>query len=213
MHATIQPMVTITQDPRIGFAERLNAALDDAGYPPEGKGRQQRLAKRFGVSQQAAGKWLRGDSLPELDRVVNLAMETGRTVEWLLTERGPEKVLKDADLVRIDAAGEVSVLQVKEGLGGDETRALLTHDPVSAYQVIRHDARIVLDVIAAALRPLGLEVTEKSYIDVKTGLHLTAQWRTQDSIGGHHMSKAVAPDLPWIGGRQTDVTRATKEKK
>ena len=89
-------MVTSGKDPKVDFPSRLNQALDAAGFAPEGAGRQQALAKKLDVSQQAAGKWLRGETLPELGRVIEIALFTGRNVEWLLTGRGPARARRPA---------------------------------------------------------------------------------------------------------------------
>lgn len=44
------------------------------------------LAIRLGVSPQAAGRWLRGDSQPRLHRLVPLAEELGVSVDELFVE-------------------------------------------------------------------------------------------------------------------------------
>ena len=51
------------------FAENLNAALDRRGAIPAGYGRVTAVAELFGVSQNTAANWLRGEGVPELARL------------------------------------------------------------------------------------------------------------------------------------------------
>ena len=53
-------------------------------------GRQSALAKRFGVSQQAAKKWLDGYSFPELEKALAIARWAQVNVTWLLQGDGPK---------------------------------------------------------------------------------------------------------------------------
>lgn len=76
------------KDPKREFSARLNEALDDAGFPPKGEGRQYAAAKAFKVSQIAARKWLEGESIPHTKRLDGIAAKLGTTVEWLLSGRG-----------------------------------------------------------------------------------------------------------------------------
>lgn len=205
-------MVTTPKDPKIEFPLRLRKALDAAGFQPEGGGRQQELATRFKVSQQAAGKWLRGETLPELARVIEIAIATGFMVEWLLTGRGPERALRNDELVRMDEKGEVTVLRFQDSSAGDEARAALaTGHPASSYQVVRHDPMILIDMIAGAVAPFGLEVTDASRIDAQGGLVLRARWKTREVRTGSRFKvvtrdeKIRPPDLP---GRMEDDDEA-----
>lgn len=74
---------------KTGFSARLREICEDAEMPE--RGRQTLLAKQFSVSQQAAKKWLSGESLPELDKVVAIADWAGVTVNWLLQGLGPKR--------------------------------------------------------------------------------------------------------------------------
>lgn len=71
------------------FAERLRELCADMGL--QTRGRQTQLAKRFGVSQQAARKWLEGLSYPELDTVIDICEWSQVSVNWLLQGLGPKK--------------------------------------------------------------------------------------------------------------------------
>lgn len=173
----MQPMVTITSDPRIGFSARLADALDAIDFPREGSGRQKKLAETAGVSQQAAGKWLRGESLPELTKAISIAYAANVTVEWLLTGRGPRNVLRADQLVRMNETGDIELLTFEDGMAGGHTRGVLVAaEPVGAYEVIRQDPALLIDVLRAALGVLGLSVVESSSIDRQSGLSLKARW-------------------------------------
>jgi transcriptional regulator with XRE-family HTH domain len=66
------------------FAENLNAALDRRGAIPVGYGRVTAVAELFGVSQNTAANWLRGDGVPELARLPEIAETLNTTVEQLV---------------------------------------------------------------------------------------------------------------------------------
>lgn len=83
-HVTIGYM----RDPKEEFSRRLNEVLDRAGFPAKGKGRQEALAKRYGVSQNGARKWLEAESIPKSTRLAEMAVDLGVTTEYLLTGRG-----------------------------------------------------------------------------------------------------------------------------
>jgi hypothetical protein len=71
------------------FAERLNDVCDEKGLPNHG--RQSRLGRQFGVSQQSARKWLEGIAFPELDKLVAIADWGDVNVNWLLQGAGPRR--------------------------------------------------------------------------------------------------------------------------
>lgn len=75
--------------PHSEFWERLTKALDRAGLPVSQMG----LAKKLKMSQGSIQRWVRGTGLPTLDTTVQLSEMTGCCVEWLLTGRGPERLL------------------------------------------------------------------------------------------------------------------------
>lgn len=83
----IEPMVI--DDEKLAFAERLNATLDARNYPEKGRGRQIALGKDMGVSQNGARKWLEGESMPEIARMVEMAKRFNVSFEWLATGRNP----------------------------------------------------------------------------------------------------------------------------
>lgn len=76
------------------FATRLRDALDASGFE-RGRGRTSKLAARYNVSRETARKWLGGQSLPEMERMIALATQTSVNFEWLATGRG---LMRDANL-------------------------------------------------------------------------------------------------------------------
>lgn len=78
-------------DSKQAFSDRMNIALDMSGFPAKGKGRQGSVAKMFGVSQQAARKWLEGESIPDTKRISEIAKKLKVSGEWLITGGGSPK--------------------------------------------------------------------------------------------------------------------------
>ena len=66
------------------FADNLNAALDRKGAIPSGYRRVIGVAELFGVSQNTAANWLKGEGVPELARLPEIAGILGTTVEQLV---------------------------------------------------------------------------------------------------------------------------------
>lgn len=93
------PMVTTGPEykDRVAFAQRLNQALDEAGFPPKNSGRQTKAAKLWGLSQKGARKWLEAEAMPDTHRVPMIVRKLNGLApdlppireEWLLFGRGP----------------------------------------------------------------------------------------------------------------------------
>jgi SOS-response transcriptional repressor LexA len=81
--------MTTKEQLRAQFSARLNKALDEGGYPALNKGRQVLVAKNFGVSQEAARKWVSGESIPATTRATEIARELKVNYEWLIGGQGP----------------------------------------------------------------------------------------------------------------------------
>lgn len=64
------------------FAKRINKAMDDKNYPLRGRARV--LSREFGISDKGAGKWLKGEAIPETSKIPLLADFLGVSAEWLL---------------------------------------------------------------------------------------------------------------------------------
>jgi SOS-response transcriptional repressor LexA len=71
-------------DMKSALAERLNLALDRAGFV-KGRGRRMDLARAMNVSGEAARKWLAGETNPGLENLTALAKLTSVSVSYLLT--------------------------------------------------------------------------------------------------------------------------------
>ena len=88
---------------RTQFANNLNAALDRRGAIPSGYGRVIGVAELFGVSQNTAANWLKGDGVPELFRMPEIADILGTTVEQLVVgDRGAGTHVIDEHYVMVD---------------------------------------------------------------------------------------------------------------
>ncbi len=74
------------------FSKRMNIVADMLKIPPLGKNRQSVLGKMFGVSQEAARKWISGESMPQLSKCIEIAQKANVSVEWLLTGKGEQRV-------------------------------------------------------------------------------------------------------------------------
>lgn len=70
------------------FASRLNLALDDAGLPQKGMGRQSSLVRMLGVSHRVAKKWLEGEEFPPTSKMVKLATLLSVRSNWLFSGQG-----------------------------------------------------------------------------------------------------------------------------
>lgn len=64
------------------FAKRINQAMEAKNYPIRGRARI--LSKEFGISDKGAGKWLKGEAIPETAKIPLLADFLGVSAEWLL---------------------------------------------------------------------------------------------------------------------------------
>ncbi len=115
------------QPPHAEFARRLHRALDASGFAA-GRRRTGALSEYYGVSRETARKWLGGLALPELDRMIEIAIHHHVSFEWLATGRG---VLKDSKLAVRDTPGkygdpvEARLLGVLRKLSRKQQRALI----------------------------------------------------------------------------------------
>lgn len=78
------PMARYEAD-KMAFSERLNAALDEMGWPVRGRIARLKRTLREDLSEVSVGKWLKGEGLPEVKRLGELSRITGKSVQWLLT--------------------------------------------------------------------------------------------------------------------------------
>ena len=71
------------------LAERLVASRKAGGYT------QSEIAEKLGVSFQAVSLWERGETTPELDKLVELASLFGVSLDWLIAGRQEERILPE----------------------------------------------------------------------------------------------------------------------
>lgn len=76
------PMDKVKED----FAKRINEAMELKGFPVRGRARV--LSKEFEVSDKGAGKWLKGEAIPETSKLPLLASFLGVSTEWLMSGSG-----------------------------------------------------------------------------------------------------------------------------
>lgn len=88
-----------------GFAERLNDLCTTAGMPL--RGRPDLLGKKFGVSREAARKWLQGKSWPTLAKRAEICAWANVSDLWLMTGSGDKHPVKASMTVHQRQAMEV----------------------------------------------------------------------------------------------------------
>jgi hypothetical protein len=81
------PARPMTNAPHQEFANRLHQALDFSGFA-KGRARTGALSAYYDVSRETARKWLVGLALPELERMLQIAVQQHVSFEWLATGRG-----------------------------------------------------------------------------------------------------------------------------
>lgn len=96
--ARIELMVTI--DEKQAFSARLNLVLDEEGLPPKGRGRQNKLASDWDLSQKGVRKWLEGEGIPETTRLIEMAKRYRVSFEWLATGRDPITLQPSQSVIR-----------------------------------------------------------------------------------------------------------------
>ena len=95
------------------FSERLNIALDDAGVPQKGMGRQSSVVRMLGVSHRVAKKWLEGEEFPPTSKMVKLSTLLNVRSNWLFSGQGAmrnaaESMQTETDQEVYRHAGELS---------------------------------------------------------------------------------------------------------
>ena len=173
-------------DAKREIARRIGDALTAGGVPPESRARE--LSKRYGVSREAARKWLNGESTPERTRLATMAADCGVNVEWIWTGQGPKLAtgLTVPQRVVADDAGHgyqparlrtlsipsqpaedggMSGLAVpawileRAGVTEDSGRVFFAPDDAMAY-AIQRGAMVILDTRKTAVQSGGVFVIE-----------------------------------------------------
>lgn len=78
------------------FSERLNTALDEAGFP-KGIERQSTIAELLDETRSIVGLWLEGEEFPKTSRLVKLAKLANVRSNWLLLGTGDKESDEQAD--------------------------------------------------------------------------------------------------------------------
>ena len=139
------------------FAINLNAALDRRGAIPAGYGRVIGAAELFGVSQNTAASWIKGDGVPELSRLPEIAEILGTTVEQLVVgdrDTGTQAIDEHyvmVDMHEDDGVGGYSWYTLPEtlrsvGFPNDIKMLLVKNDDmapfISSGEVVIYDPRV-----------------------------------------------------------------------
>lgn len=65
------------------FSDRLNRALDSAGFASVNAGRYTALGSQYGTSRQQANRWCSGQAIPSPQTLVQMADDLNVTIDWL----------------------------------------------------------------------------------------------------------------------------------
>ncbi len=120
---------------RAEFAKRLREALNDLGIAHT---EQRRLERLFGVSGQAARKWVEGLSMPTPARLPQVAEALGVRRAWLQDGDGPMRPTSAVS----DECGE---WEHSVRLAADEMRL------ISRYRLLDERQKAALEVILSDL--------------------------------------------------------------
>ncbi|MEO8408950.1 MAG: LexA family transcriptional regulator [Propionivibrio sp.] len=149
------------------FADDLNVALDQQDTIPAGYGRVMRVAELFGVSQNTAGNWLKGDGVPELARLPEIAEILGTTIEQLIFgDQAPRSHARDECYAKVGlhltggavGAAWYALPETLESLGLPRESAMLqVGDDDMAPWIERGDV-VIYDPLVHAIHASGVFV-------------------------------------------------------
>ena len=123
---------------RQAFAGRFRKALMELGVSPN---EQTRLQKLFGVSGQAARKWVEGQATPTTARMPEVARILGVRRGWL---QDGEEPMRPA-VGTADETGSHRKGHQEMGLSGDEARLL------AVYRTLTPELRSALKAVITSL--------------------------------------------------------------
>ncbi len=112
------------------FSDRLNEALDEAGFPESGKGRQSTIAEELGDSVANVGLWLEGDEYPKTSILVKLAKLLKVQSNWLLSGTGDRYVDEQAE-VQYKAQLKEQLAAKKRRLNGESGLDISSNEGLS----------------------------------------------------------------------------------
>jgi transcriptional regulator with XRE-family HTH domain len=97
---------------KVQIGERIQKYRKEAGMS------QEQLGEKLGVSRQAVSKWETGESLPELDKIIQMAELFGVTTDELLRKTAStEKVETESRERQNRAVGPKQAFQDADGFG------------------------------------------------------------------------------------------------
>lgn len=94
------------------FSNRLHELCNNKEVPVQG--RQTAVAKIFKISQEAARKWLEGESIPTFERQDQICEWGSVNYEWLMRGKGPK--YRDAAIYITDDPQIIHVCRQMEGM-------------------------------------------------------------------------------------------------
>ncbi|MHB8544077.1 MAG: LexA family protein [Leptospirales bacterium] len=123
------------------FSFRLRKALAQTGI--SGHGSQTWLADIMGVSQSSARKWVMGQTLPEIEKVVLLADKLQVRLEWLISGRGcmTKDEMKEEQIVWVPV---ISWEDIPEWLNSSMRKDVVKTDEVPFSEKVGSDTFAVV---------------------------------------------------------------------
>lgn len=152
------------------ISERLNEIADDLKLPPKQHGRQTAVAKKWGVSQAAARKWLEGESIPEMHKVIAISRDAQVSIEWLLTGRGSKRISPPTPEGTAASAREPLALYSTEPSAQSELLMLFDQLTSTQQKAMLTELRATVEANLVVLREVGQRLRHPS--DEEVASHL-----------------------------------------
>jgi len=173
---------------------------------------QMELADRMGVSYQAVSNWERGNSMPDISKLEDLARALDVTIDQLLGNEAPIRLAKhfiagdEKEYIREEKAGledleEIAPLLKPEQVGG-------------AFEAFadRPDKPVTLSALAGLAPFLGQEYLDRFVQDIEVGsireLVGIAPFLSRESINTLAGRAAEAADLDALGSIAPFVSKS-----
>lgn len=121
-------MLKKTLGVQVNFSKRLlKAAIESPAVPRYGKGQQTKIAEELDVSQEAVRKWFAGDTVPRMEKSLQLAELLGVKHSWLMLGTAHGEIDTDIKAAKRHVAGVYGLMAFLESRGvaarflGEET--------------------------------------------------------------------------------------------
>lgn len=123
-----------TPEFRMSFVARLKQACDESNLIPKvGQGRQQFIAERLGVANEAVSKWFKGVAMPRPDKMHLLAELLEADESWLAFGISPEMNRGERRQHGVNMDGATHLVLGMIMLAGGACGEPSAHDPRRAY--------------------------------------------------------------------------------